>query len=187
MSKAPIPETGMPNKKEGSPKIQSSPTGSSFNPTPTQIPTQAPKQPIGNTKEDVRAHVKNFHPLLQAVIAQESNYNPKAKSSAGALGLMQVMPENLKKLKVKNPYDTEENIRAGVKLLNEEITRFKDIRLALAAYNAGAPAVKKAIQRAGSKSWYDVVRYLPTETKAYVPSVMRQYREFSKQGDMVKA
>jgi len=159
----------------------------SFKPTPTPIPTQAQKQPIGNTREDVRAHIKNFHPLLQAVIAQESNYNPKAKSSAGALGLMQVMPENLKKLKVKNPYDTEENIRAGVKLLNEEITRFKDIRLALAAYNAGSPAVTKAIRKAGSKSWFDVARFLPAETRAYVPSVMRQYREFSKQKDTVKA
>lgn len=133
------------------------------------------------TKQNVSALVKQQHPLIQAIISVESAGKHDAVSKAGARGLMQVMPANLKKLGVTDPNDPVQNIKAGEAIINEEMQRFQDPRLALAAYNAGSPRVNAAIKRAGSRDWYSVAPYLPAETRAYVPKVLSRYKQFSTQ------
>ncbi|MCH5252674.1 MAG: lytic transglycosylase domain-containing protein [Lachnospiraceae bacterium] len=82
--------------------------------------------------------------FLVAVAKAESDFNPKCVSSAGAMGIMQLMPENCKELGVKDPYDAEQNIMAAAKLLKAHLKKFNgDITLAAAAYNAGSGAVQK--------------------------------------------
>lgn len=82
--------------------------------------------------------------VIRAVIQQESGFNPNAVSRAGAGGLMQLMPRTAAGLGVKNIFDAEENVMAGVKYLRLKLDEFGgDLKLALAAYNAGSGAVKK--------------------------------------------
>ncbi|MBU4288906.1 MAG: lytic transglycosylase domain-containing protein, partial [Proteobacteria bacterium] len=81
--------------------------------------------------------------LLKALIKVESNFNPKAVSKAGAMGLMQIMPENFDALKITNPFNPRENILGGTLYLKQLMTRFGGkLPLALAAYNAGPNTVE---------------------------------------------
>lgn len=103
--------------------------------------------------------------LIKAVIQQESGYQPSIVSYAGAIGLMQLMPATARGLGVTNPYDPEQNINGGTKYLAEQINTFNgSIPLGLAAYNAGAGAVKAAggIPQNG-------------QTPQYVRSIMAMY------------
>lgn len=82
--------------------------------------------------------------LIQKMIETESNYNPNAVSSAGARGLMQLMPANIREMGVTNPNDPRQNIEAGVKEISGYLSRYNgDLVMALAAYNAGPGNVKK--------------------------------------------
>lgn len=81
--------------------------------------------------------------LLHALVIIESAYNPRATSPVGARGLTQLMPGTAAELGVRNVYDSEENLRAGARYLALQIGRFSDIRLALAAYNAGPNRVAR--------------------------------------------
>jgi soluble lytic murein transglycosylase-like protein len=80
--------------------------------------------------------------LVQALIQVESNYQPRARSSKGAMGLMQLMPSVAREYKVRNAYDPKANITAGVQKLASLIDKW-GVKLALAAYNAGEGAVTK--------------------------------------------
>ncbi|MCG6863023.1 MAG: lytic transglycosylase domain-containing protein [Chromatiaceae bacterium] len=107
----------------------------------------------------------SLHPeLLHAVIRAESAYNPNAVSSAGAIGLMQLMPATAARYKVSDIYDPVENVRGGAQYLRFLLDMFEhDLRLALAGYNAGENAVVKYGNR--------IPPY--PETQQYVRKVMQ--------------
>jgi soluble lytic murein transglycosylase-like protein len=106
--------------------------------------------------------------LIHAVISVESGYNPAARSSAGAVGLMQLMPDTARRYGVKNRLDPAQNIRGGARYLHDlEILFGNNLQLVLAAYNAGEEAVMKYGKR--------IPPY--RETAAYVPRVLGYYRK----------
>lgn len=103
--------------------------------------------------------------LLSAVITQESGFDPHATSSAGAQGLMQLMPETARALGVTDPFDPRQNIFAGARYLRSMMDRFNgNLSMALAAYNAGPNAVK---EHGGVPPF--------KETQNYVSSIMALY------------
>ena len=109
--------------------------------------------------------------LLHAVITAESAYDPNAISRAGAVGLMQLMPETAKRYGVSNRRNPSDNVHGGTRYLRDLLKLFKnDVRLALAAYNAGEGAVKKH----GNK----IPPY--KETRNYVKKVIAYYKEYRK-------
>ena len=92
------------------------------------------------------AHAYGVDPILvQALVQVESNYQPRARSSKGAMGLMQLMPSVAKEYGVRNAYDPQSNVEAGVQKLKALLEKYgtEGVNLALAAYNAGEGAVTK--------------------------------------------
>ena len=113
--------------------------------------------------------------LVKAIIKTESNFEPNVVSSAGAKGLMQLMPENCRDLGVEDPFNIEQNIEGGVKHIKEYIDRYNgDVEMALMAYNGGPTRMMNR----GVKSMADIYK-MPKETQNYVPKVMSYYRGFA--------
>jgi len=111
-----------------------------------------------------RRHGIDF-PLIKALIKVESDFDHRAVSSTGAKGLMQLMPENVRALRISNPFDPVENVMGGTRYLKKLMERFdKRLPLVLAAYNAGPGAVEK-------------YRRIPPfeETERFVEKVMTYY------------
>lgn len=81
--------------------------------------------------------------LIKAVVLAESGMNPNALSSAGAMGLMQLMPKTAAGLGVTDPWDPEQNIDGGSRYIREQLDRFGDLRRSIAAYHAGPANVTK--------------------------------------------
>lgn len=109
--------------------------------------------------------------LIMAVIKQESDFNPKVVSHAGAMGLMQLMPENCEDLGINNPYDIKENVNGGTKFLKDMLEKYSNSKeLALAAYNAGPGTLRRR-----SVDTVNEISKLPNETKDYVKKVMKYY------------
>ncbi|MGS2718832.1 lytic transglycosylase domain-containing protein [Eionea flava] len=110
--------------------------------------------------------------LIHAVIFVESAYNPSAVSSAGAQGLMQLMPATANRFRVADAFDPVDNIRGGTTYLKLLLRLFNDdLTLALAAYNAGENAVKRYNNR------------IPPfkETQEYVKKVLKRYEQYRNQ------
>ena len=111
--------------------------------------------------------------MVMAIIMAESSYNPKAISKKGAKGLMQLMPTTARSLGVKDIFNPEHNINAGVRYFKKLLNRFDgDVELALAAYNAGSRKVREH-------------RGIPPfrATKYYIKKVIKYYRYYKTQMD----
>lgn len=109
--------------------------------------------------------------LVKAIVANESAFNPSATSPTGAQGLMQLEPETAASLGVDNAYDPAQNISGGTRYIRGLLERFNgDVRLAVAAYNAGPGAVEK---------YGGVPPY--AETQNYVRNVLDDYQKYRTQ------
>jgi len=103
--------------------------------------------------------------LVRAVIKVESNFNPNAVSRKGAMGLMQLMPQTARSLNVTNPFDPQQNVDAGVRHLKQLMESYGgDVKLSLAAYNAGAGAVARS---AGVPRFAETRNYVNRITQLY--------------------
>jgi soluble lytic murein transglycosylase-like protein len=118
--------------------------------------------PYGEIIDTVSAAHDVSPELVRAVIKVESNYQERARSRKGAMGLMQLMPETARRFAVADPYNPRQNIEGGIKYLRTLLDRFPSIGLALAAYNAGEAAVER-------------FRGIPpyVETQNYVSQILR--------------
>jgi soluble lytic murein transglycosylase-like protein len=103
--------------------------------------------------------------LVEAVVENESAFDPRATSGVGARGLMQLMPETARSLGVVDAYDPAQNVRGGTRYLRGLLDRFGSVELAIAAYNAGPGAVER---------YASVPPY--AETRKYVRTVLATYR-----------
>lgn len=140
------------------------------------IARKAPPAHIAQLVADA-AKANGIDPLLvHSVIQVESNYNPYAISTAGARGLMQLMPGTARDLGVTDSFDARQNIEAGVKYLKKLKDQYQDDRLALAAYNAGPGSVQK----------YKTVPPYP-ETRDYVQRVGERYEDARKAAGIAPA
>jgi hypothetical protein len=146
-----------------------SPVPGSGNPGRVYMPSQADIQRYSSIVETAASKYGVDKALVHAVISAESGYNPQAVSRTGARGLMQLMPETARRYGVHNSMDPADNIYGGVRYLRDLLTMFKgDMKLAVAAYNAG----ENAVIRYGLR----VPPY--AETLGYVPKVLEFYRKF---------
>ncbi|MGL4913734.1 MAG: lytic transglycosylase domain-containing protein [Romboutsia sp.] len=110
--------------------------------------------------------------LIRSIVKVESNFNPNCVSSAGAKGLMQLMPENCKEYGIKDPFNIEENIDGGTRHIKDYLNKYNgDVQMALMAYNGGPTRMA----RRGVESIEDIYK-MPKETQNYVPKVMKYYR-----------
>jgi soluble lytic murein transglycosylase-like protein len=111
--------------------------------------------------------------LVRALVKVESNFNPNAVSRKGAMGLMQLMPQTARQLKVSNPFDPDENIDAGVRHLKHLLESYGgDVQLSLAAYNAGVGAVARS---SGIPRYAETRNYVKRITNLYGGSLGNSY------------
>jgi hypothetical protein len=140
--------------------------GTSSGSAAAQLPSRSFTQQDIDTAIEQAAARHNVDPnLVRAVIKVESNFNPNAVSRKGAMGLMQLMPQTAQQLNVSNPFDPEQNVDAGVRHLKQLMESYGgDVKLSLAAYNAG----QGAVSRSGGVPHF-------AETRSYVDRISQLY------------
>jgi soluble lytic murein transglycosylase-like protein len=151
----------------------------------TESPTTALSSAVYKSNRFDRAQQRKYAPeikraakacrlepaLLHAVIAAESGYNENAVSGKGAMGLMQLMPETARQYGATDPFNPDQNVRAGALYLSSLLQLYgNNLHLALAAYNSGEANVAKYGKR---------IPPFP-ETVAYVPKVIGLYRRYQR-------
>ena len=137
--------TGALHGRGGSDRSSDTATSEEARPTPPTAgqpdAATAPATPMGPFEDIIREAALKYGvdpDLVRAVIRTESNFNPLAKSRAGAKGLMQLMPRLAKELGISNPFDARENVLGGTRYLSKLLDRHGgDVSLALASFNAG--------------------------------------------------
>lgn len=156
--------------RAGGPLIVGSAPAAAQSPPPAISPARlaAPDQPFSDAVAAAAA-LHNLDPkLLHALVVVESAYRPDAVSPAGAAGLTQLMPATAASLGVADRFDPAANLAGGAAYLAEQVLRFKDLRLALAAFNAGPGRVARLGR----------MPQIP-ETQAYVAAVVDCYLALS--------
>lgn len=148
--------------------VATAPSASPDAPAPQDARLPASAQPLDATVREAAERHRIDPKLLHALVAVESRYQPRAVSAAGAAGLTQLMPATAVALGVKHRFDPVENLSGGADYLARQLLRFGDVRLALAAYNAGP----ERVARLGR------VPNIP-ETQAYVTAVVDCYLALS--------
>ena len=152
-------------------EITNVPTDQRFGLAELQVRRLSPPVSVEEVEEAIQRYAWQFHmhpALLLAVIKAESDFNPTAISRSGAVGLMQLIPGTAIRHGMQNLYDTGDNIRGGARHLRYLLDRFNgNVRLAVAAYNAGERRVER----------YRAIPPYP-ETRDYVRKVMSYYKNF---------
>ncbi|MFZ0575712.1 MAG: lytic transglycosylase domain-containing protein [Candidatus Cybelea sp.] len=136
----------------------------------------ATRTPLAEIERVIKVSAADYHvdpALIEAIIENESAFDSNATSSAGARGLMQLMPQTADALGVADSYDATQNIRGGTRYLRSLLDRFGKVELAVAAYNAGP----EAVQKYGGVPPYE-------ETKSYVHDVLASYARRSQVGNV---
>jgi soluble lytic murein transglycosylase-like protein len=153
-------------KNSDGPRVADSDRGRSFSPADVEAA-------IGRA-----AARHNVDPaLVRAVIKVESNFNPNAVSRKGAMGLMQLMPQTARQLNVTNPFDPDQNVDAGVRHLKQLMESYGgNIKLSLAAYNAGQGAVARS---AGIPHFAETRNYVKRITELYNGGTGPEFRFLS--------
>ena len=179
---------------------------------PTALPPATPSAPVGGASVKGEAAVRPLATaaatkeglpagLVLAVVAQESAFDSRAVSPAGAQGLMQLMPGTVTHIngasgvKIVDPFDPAQNLAGGCWYLRwvkgqvptAKVAAGEEWKFALAGYNAGIGRVKGAIDKALAgapvnprASWADVAAKLPAETQRYVPSVVARWDKYGR-------
>jgi len=125
---------------------------------------KTPKEEIDSFIIETANKYKVDPKLIMAIVEVESKYREYAISRTGAMGLMQVMPFTFFEMGYQKPYYYKENIEAGVKYFSIQLNRFKDLKLALSAYNAGPKNVLKHMA---------IPDFI--ETKSYISKILKIY------------